>query len=180
MSFVIDDAITLAESWFEEELDSAQCLIWANEFLRRKASNKLWSESTEDYADKSADTWYDLPTDFFMTVKVLDENDVTYENCRMRNGKIMFASDGTYELTYVQYPEALSDTDTTDFPLPDAFLYPLAEFLIFRFYNQELDDEDSKNSAMEYEGRYLSSLKEIYSRMQINTDTEIFKPRLRW
>lgn len=192
MPFTITDAKTLAESWFDETLDDdTSLLMWGNEFNQRIVDSRLWVEATQEFANSTANTAYDLPTDFVRTVKVEDSNDCEYSAYTIKNGKIKFSSDGSYTLTYTQYPVAIAAiaavtsgdppvTVSNAVPLPDAFLYPMAEFLIFKFYNLEMDDDDCKAAASEYEQRMRGSLKRIYDAMEIDSETESFKPILRW
>lgn len=183
MSFTIDDAITLAESWFEETLDETKCLIWGNEFIQRIVSDKVWAEDTQAYDDSAADTWYDLPAGFYRFVKVEDSNDNAYDYCQIKGngatGKIKFATGDDYTLTFVSYPSDIA-TISTDVPLPDAFKYPLAEYLIFRYFKIELDDDDSYNASSEYEYRYKKSLKELYAKMDIDSELDNFQLDMRW
>ncbi len=179
MSFTIDSAITLAESWFEETLDDAKCLIWGTEFLQRVVNDKLWAEDTETFDDKIADTWYSLPSDFVRFVGLEDSNEDIYTSYEIKNGKIRFADDGDYTLTYIPYPVDLA-TISTAVPLPDAFKYPLAEYLIFRYFKVELDDDDSYNASTEYEFRYKKSLKDIYDKMDIDSELDSFQVNMRW
>ena len=182
MSFTIEDAQTLAHTWFEDGISDAQALTWGNEFVQRIVSDKLWREDTEEYADKKADTAYPLPAVFYRTVKVGDSNDYPIAGYKISNGKITFTLDGSYTLTYIAYPAALTaiSGEGNDVPLPDAFIYPLAEFLIFKYYNIEMDDEDCKLYANEYEARFRMSLKNIYDSMEINSTAESFRTVVRW
>lgn len=179
MSFTIDDAITVAESWFEETLDDAKCLIWGNEFLQRIINDKFWTEDDQDFDDAVADTWISLPSDFIRSVKLVDSNDDDYTDYEIKNGYIRFVDAGDYTLTYIPYPAALS-TISTNVPLPDIFKYPLAEYLVFRYFKQEMDDDDSYNSAAEYEVRYKNSLTEIYSKYESDSVMDSFRKNLRW
>jgi hypothetical protein len=183
MSFTISDAKTLAHSWIEETLDDAQILIHGNEFLRRVVSNKLWQEDIGDYAESVANTYYDLPTDFYSTVSVTNQTDTDIEYpssaYTISNGRIKFMANGDYFVTYKIFP-ALIKAITYDYPLPDAFIYPLAEYLIYRYFNIELDDGDSKAAAMEYEQRCANSLREIYSQMDIDSEGDGFQVKMRW
>jgi hypothetical protein len=287
MSFVIDDAITLAESWFEDTLDAAQCLIWTNEFIQQRISNKLWTESekvynavvipatnpvvavsgsgsltgtykckvtfvdadgaesqpnsgivtvtadsdgqldwsaipvrdgctrklyrtkadgsiyyylaaisddsTTTYTDTKADssltvpmnirTKYDLPTDFFRSVKAEDvATGAEYSGYKIRNRKIDFGINNDFILTYVPYPAALTATSGAgnEVPLPDVCKHPLAEFFVFKYNNIEIDDDDCKKAANEYEQRYLASLNKIYSDMEINSEGDSFQVKMKW
>lgn len=195
MAFTIADARTLAESWFEETLDDADILVWGNEFLRRKVSNKLWNEDTADFADSAANTYYDLPSDFFLIVLVTDQanTEIKYDSTHytISNGRIKFKADGDYTITYRVYPALIAAitattsgdppvTDANAVPLPDPFMYPMAEYLIFKYYNIEIDDEDSKAASLEYEGRVNSSLKDIYDEMQIDTSSDSFQVQMKW
>ena len=194
MAFTITDAKTLAHSWIEETLDDAQILIHGNEFLRRAISNKLWQEKTQDFEDAVAGTYYDLPTDFYLSALVTDktDTDLVYKDYAISNMRIKFNSDGDYTLTYRAFPAliaAITATTTDDVPpvtatnsvpLPDAFIYPLAEYLIYRYFNIELDDEDSKAAAQEYEARYTNSLRKLYSDMEIDSESDSFQVTMRW
>lgn len=183
MAFTIADAKALAETWFEEVLNSDDILVWGNEFLRREVSNKLWQEETLDYDDSVAKTFYELPANFFRIVSVVRQDipDIELNSAfyMVNNGRIRFTTDGSYTITYKAYPASVEAT-TDEFPLPDAFIYPLAEFLIFKYFNVELDDEDCKSAAIEYEARVNASLKTIYDEMQIDTSTESFRVQMKW
>lgn len=286
MSFTIADAQTLAHTWFDDIIEDADALVWGNEFIRRRVSDRLWAETTKEYAeaiapstdptiaasgsgsitgtykvkvtfvdadgaesdcnttevsvtassnlqfdwsaiptrtgctrklyrtkaggdkyyyvaaiadattttytDTTADssltvpmnikTKYTLPTAFYRAVMVEDSNAEDYAGYKINNGKIEFALNGDYTLTYIPYPTALAAITGAgnDVPLPDVFMYPMAEYLIFKYYNIEIDDEDSKLYANEYEARYQDSLKDIYNTMEINSETESFQVGLRW
>ena len=182
MSFTIEDAQTLAHTWIEDELTDAMALTWGNEFIQRIVSDKLWQEDTEEYADKKGNTAYALPANFYRTVKVEDSNSGLFAGYAINNGYITFTVDGSYTLTYIAYPAALIaiSGEGNDVPLPDAFIYPLAEFLIFKYYNIEIDDEDCKMYANEYEARFRTSLKNIYDSMEIDSETESFRVVARW
>jgi len=148
--------------------------------------------TTTTYTDTTADTsltipmniktQYTLPTAFMRAVLVEDVNGNEYTNYSISNRKIKFGANGDYVLTYTPYPTALAAITGTgnEVPLPDACLYPLAEFLIFKYFNIELDDEESQYSAKQYEARYQASLKDIYDKMEINSDTESFQVKMRW
>lgn len=191
MSFTISDARTLAESWTDEILEDDQILEWGNEFVRKKVNDKLWQTSTEAYANSIANTWYTLPADFSRSIGAEDSNGMEYSNYVIRNGKISFAIDGSYTLNYAAYPAKIAAITATasgeppvtvpnNVPLPDAFIYPMAEFLLFKLFNIELDDEDSKAAAQEYEARYTNSLKELYDKMEIDSQNEAFQVKMRW
>ncbi len=183
MSFTCADAISLAltENWLDETLDESEVLVWGNWFLRRTVNDSLWQDADTDYENSVADTWYSLPTDFIRVVEIKDSNDMNYSDYSytIKNGKIKFAADGSYTLTYVQYPTALASV-ASDVPLPDSYLYPMAEFMVFKFYNKDNDDKDRKEQAMEYESRYKGTLKEIYDRTEIRGETESFQVQMRW
>jgi len=179
MSFTISSAKTLAESWFEETLDDALILIWGNEFLQRIVSNKLWLKKTQVFENVEANTPTAIAAGFVRSIKVEDSNDVEYSGYQIKNGNISFNVADTYGLTYVEYPDKLADI-TKAFPLPDAFEYPLAEFLIFKYYNFELDDEDSKQASEEYEQRFTYSLKKLYGELEIDSESDSFQVTMRW
>ena len=111
-----------------------------------------------------------------------DSNSGLFAGYAINNGYITFTVDGSYTLTYIAYPAALIaiSGEGNDVPLPDAFIYPLAEFLIFKYYNIEMDDEDCKLYANEYEARFRTSLKNIYDGMEINSEAESFRMVARW
>ena len=286
MTFTISDALALAHTWFDDTIDNADALIWGNEFIRRKVSDKLWPETTKEYAeavapatdpavaasgsgaitgtykvkvtfvdadgaesdcnttevevtaasnlqfdwsviptrtgctrklyrtkadgdkyyyvaaiadattttytDTTADasltipmnvkTKYNLPALFCRSVMVEDSSGIDYSCYKINNGKIQFALNGDYTLTYIPYPTALTAITGAgnNVPLPDALLDPMAEYLVFKYYNIEIDDEDSKMFANEYEVRYKASLKDIYDSMEINNETESFQVKMRW
>jgi len=199
MSFTITDAKTLAETWFDEVLDPTMILAWGNEFVQRIVNSKVWktnritnSFSLGDpltiidvdgsYVIVTADTWYTLPSDFAYSTGVTDSDGFPYRNYTIKNGLIKFANSGPFTLTYIAYPEKITaiSGEGNEVPLSDSFLYPLAEFLIFKFYNLEMDDEDSKASANEYEARCNASLKKLYSMMELDSEHESFHPKLRW
>ena len=193
MAFTIADAKTLAETWFEELLDDDDILVWGNEFLRRKVNNKLWQDDTQDYDDSKARTYYDLPADFYRLVSVVrqDNTDIELDSTHygINNGRIRFRAEGDYTITYKAYPALIAaisatgeepDIEENTVPLPDAFLYPLAEYLIFKYYNVELDDDDSQAAALEYEARVNASLKKLYDEMQIDTSLDSFRVQMKW
>lgn len=183
MSFTISDARTLAEKWTEEMLEDDQILEWGNEFVQKEVDDRLWPEDTVAFPGSTTDTWYALPADFLRSVKVEDSNSSTeYAGYVVRNGRIKFAADGSFTLTYVSQPAKIAAVTGTgnEVPLPDAFRYPMAEFLLFKFFNIELDDEDSKAAAQEYEARHSNSLKEIYAKMEIDSEAEAFQVKMRW
>lgn len=183
LAFTITDAKTLAETWFDEKLEDAQVLVWGNEFIRRVVSNKLWTENSGEFSGSIAGVYYDLPTDFYIMVAVTNQADPTIEYdsnaYTISNGRIKFGNSGDYTVTFREYPSLLLAV-TDDYPLPDAFVYPLAEYLIFRYFNIELDDEDCKAGSLEYEARVKSSLKNIYDEMQISSEYDSFQVKMRW
>lgn len=183
MSFTCSDAVSLAltQNWFDETLDEVQILTWCNDFLRRIVKDSLWQENDYDLANCTADTWYDLPADFIRMVEIHDASDLLVDETMyiIRNGKIKFYAGGAYTATYIQYPAALT-TVSANVPLPDPYLYPLTEYIIFKFYNMENDDKERKNEAIEYENRYKASLKDIYDKTETNSETESFQVRMRW
>ena len=148
--------------------------------------------TTTTYTDTTADTSltvpmniktrYNLPTTFFRSVLVEDVNGDEYANYLIANRKMQFGSNGDYVLTYVPYPTALTAISGTgqEVSLPDALVYPMAEFLAFKHYNLVIKDETSKAIANEYEQRFRLSLKNIYDEMEINSETESFQVKLRW
>lgn len=180
MSFTIANAKTLAESWFEDDLTDALVLIWGNEFVQRIVNDKVWPETTYDLDNMVADTWTELPADFVRAVKLVDDSS-TLETLAytIKNGKIKCDYAGDYTLTYIPYPGDLA-TVSTNVPLHDAFKYPMAEFFIFRYFKIELDDDDSYNASTEYEYRYLSSLKAIYDKMDLDSEQDGFQVGMRW
>lgn len=191
MPFTIDDARTQAEKWTDEILEDDQILEWGNEFVRKEVKDDLWQTDTEVFTDSTANTWYALPADFVRSIGVADVNNINYSSFTIRNGKIAFAADGSYTLKYVAYPAKIAAITATtsgeppvtvpnNVPLPDAFIYPMAEFLLFKLFNIELDDEDSKAAAQEYEARYSNSLKELYDKMEIDSENEAFQVKMRW
>jgi|GEM_PF-4309932 hypothetical protein len=180
MSFTIANAQTLAESWFEDELDDALVLIWGNEFIQRIVNDKVWVETTYDLDDVVADTWTALPAAFVRFVSLTEDTyDTDYASYEVKNGKIKCEDAGDYTLTYIPYPADLATIATT-VPLHDAFKYPMAEFLVFRYFKIELDDDDSYNASTEYEYRYLSSLKAIYDKMDLDSEQDGFQVGMRW
>lgn len=179
MPFTIDDAVTLAESWFEETLDIDKCLIWGNEFLRRIVDDKLWQESEYVFNDAVESTWVVLPADFRRSVFVEDSSGSEYKSYSIKNGRIKFSQSGDYSLTYVALPNEIPAA-SEEVPLPDGFEYPLAEFFIFKYYNMEIDDDDCKKAADEYERRYLYSLKKIYAQMEIESEAGSFQQKINW
>lgn len=178
MPFTISDAKMLAESWFDNVIDEYFILIWSNEFLQRIVSNKLWTDTTQTFPDSVAETWYSLPTGFVKTVMVEDSDKLNCKRYAIKNGKIKFDIDGSYTLTYTQYPSAMTSL-TANLPLPDVFQYPLAEFFTFKYYNVA-DNDSAKDISDEYEQRYKASLKNIYGNMEINSETESFQIKMRW
>jgi hypothetical protein len=149
-------------------------------------------DTTTTYTDNATDdeltvpmlikTKYTLPTDFYRVVKVETLDGYEYEGYTIGNRQISFAVNDNYIMTYVAYPAALTAItgDGSSISLPDIFLYPLAEFLIFKYFNIELDDGDSKAAAMEYEQRCANSLREIYSQMDIDSEGDGFQVKMRW
>lgn len=149
-------------------------------------------DTTTNYTDTTSDanltipmlikTKYTLPTDFYRIVKVEDLSGIEYEGYTIGNRQISFEVNDNYIMTYVAYPAALTAItgDGSSISLPDVFLYPLAEFLIFKYFNIELDDDDSKMAAMEYEQRCANSLREIYSQMDIDSEGDGFQVKMRW
>lgn len=183
MSFTIADAKALAETWVDEVLDDNLILTWGNEFLRQAVDSKVWPESTETFTDIAANTWTALPTDFYRSIKITDADGLLCSDYAIRGSNIKFTVAGTYELTYIKYPAELAGIsgEGNNVPLHDAFKYPLAEFLLFKQYNIEIDDDDDKKVAMEYEARYTASLKEIYGEMELNTsEGGSFQVQMRW
>ncbi len=178
MSFTTASAKVLAESWFDDVIDEYLVLIWGNEFLQRIASNKLWADNTQAFPSSVAGTWYSLPEGFIKTVKVEDSNELDYKGYAIKNGKIKFELDGSYTLTYTQYPSAITSL-TANISLPDVLQYPLAEFFAFKYYNVANNDSNKKISS-EYEQRYKASLKNIYGNMELNSETESFQIKMRW
>jgi len=179
LPFTIAEARTLAETWVDEVLSNAQIIEWGNEFFLRKVKDTLWMEGTEEYSNSTANTGYALPAGFWRSNGVKDSNGEIYSRYFIKNRKISFAIDGSYTLAYTAYPSKIEDIED-EVLLPDVFLYPLAEYLLFRFFNIELDDEESKNAAQEYEARYNASLKAIYDEMEIDNENESFQVEIRW
>jgi hypothetical protein len=189
MAFTITDAKTLAHSWIEETLDDAQILIHGNEFIRRIVSDKAWGRKTatytkDDIPEGETKPVFNLPADFYRLVKIetLSGYEVDGDIYEISNSKITFKIQFDFIMTYVAYPAALTAItgEGSSISLPDIFLYPLAEFLIFKYFNVELDDGDSKAAAMEYEQRCANSLREIYSQMDIDSEGDGFQVKMRW
>lgn len=199
MSFTIATAKVLAESWIDDVIDEYLILIWGNEFLQRIVNDKVWE--TRKYASSFrgpdpmtlvevdgyfvillSDTWYELPDDFFRSIKVEDADGILYASYTIKNGLIKFANEGPYTLTYIAYPSKLTSISGAgnEIPLPDAFEYPLSEFLAFRYYALKANDDFSKKASSEYEQRYKSSLKRLYGSMELNSETESFQIKMRW
>jgi len=175
MSFTCSDAISLAltENWLDETLDSVQVLTWGTNFLRRIVKKDFWAAKTQVFNGSLADTWYALPADFIRSIEIQEANGVIAKRSySIRNGQIKFAISGSYTLLYIQYPTVLA-TITTAVPLPDAFLYPMSEYMVFKFYNMENDDKDRKDRALEYESRYKESLRNIYENIEVSNRIEV-------
>lgn len=190
MSFTITNAKTLADSWTDEVIASADALIWGNEFIQNEVSSKAWSESTAEFV-ATADTWYALPVTtpaagetpaiagFIRAISITDANESNYINYIIRNKKIKFADTDTYTLTYAGYPAALAAI-TTVVPLQDAFQYPMAKFLLFKHFSQEYDDSDMQATAEKYRGEYLIGLKTIYDEIEMDSENESFEVKRTW
>lgn len=184
LTFTIQDAKDIAESWVDELIPEDSLLKWGNEFIREKVDSKAWleAEETEIMANVKANTWTALPDDFYRSSKITS-GELLFSDYVIGYSNIKFAADGTYELTYIKYPAELEGIsgEGNEVPLKDSFKYPMAEFFLFRYFNLEPDDEDNKAIAVEYEARYKASLKDIYDNMELNTDEgNGFQVQMKW
>jgi len=205
---MIADAKALADSWTDETINENKALTWGNEFIQNEVRSKTWVETAQDYVEALACVWYDLPAGFVRTVQVEyinnDENefykymiftaheavsDTLFDekDCNknilygytIRNGKIKFSAAGTYKLTYIGYPSKVESINTS-VALHDAFMYPMAKFLLFKHLSIEYDDEDMKPEAERYRQEYLLDLKKIYDEMEFDSENESFQVQMRW
>lgn len=183
MAFTIADAKALSETWASVFIDTNQALVWGNEFMRRKVDRRVWPEAETDFTDSAAGTWYSLPTDFEAPILITDK-DVTglilnHNHYAIRNRKIMFNVTGSYTLVYRQFPAVLASINSS-LSIPDDFLDALSEYMLFRFFKIYVDDESFQRTAAEYEARCNDSLKAAYGNMELDSETESFRPVLRW
>ena len=190
MSFTITNAKTLADSWTDEVVSTTDALIWGNEFLQNEINSKAWEESTVPFV-ATKDIWYNLPiataateedpaiAGFIRTISLTDSNGRSYANYIIRNKKIKFADTDTFTLTYTGYPAKLASI-TEAVPLQDAFMYPMAKFLLFKQFSQEYDDADMYATAEKYRGEYLIGLKSIYDEIEMDSENESFQIRPSW
>jgi hypothetical protein len=203
MPFAITNAKALADSWTDETIDAAKALIWGNEFIQNEVRSRVWAETTYEYTDLLADTWYDLPSGFVRTVQVeyivnnesefcgyiiisaceyIEEillNKDSLHKYIIRNRQIKFSAAGTYKLTYVGYPSKVEDI-YTNIALHEAFEYPMAKFLLFKHLSTEYDDEDMKPEAERYRQEYLMDIKKIYDEIEMDSENESFRVLMRW
>ena len=175
MAFTVDDAKDLAEINIDEagNIEDAQALAWAKEFMRQKVDSRRWTEGTKEY-DATADEWYDLPDDFVTDIGVVDVGGYRYERYTYRSESITFRETGTYTLTYRQMPSALASVAAT-VPLPDTYLDPMAYFMSSRYRSQD-DSEDQ--DAMHWMAECDAALrKAIATARPSNTPMRV---RMRW
>lgn len=190
MSFTITNVKTLADSWTEEVVASANALTWGNEFIQSEVGSKSFQESTAEFV-ATKDTWYNLPVPtaateedpaiagFVYAINVSSVGCSDYKHYIIRNGKIKFAATDTYTLTYAGYPAALASAAAA-VPLHDAFLYPMAKFLLFKHFSIEHDDSDMQATAEKYRAEYLIAMKKAYDEIELSSENESFKVKPVW
>ena len=151
MPFTVSQVKDLAESYLsetfmDETIDGANAIRWTNECLRLHITAKTWLETSHDYNDTEAGTWYDLPADFIRSVDVTTDGD-TYTQHTIRSGRIKFKHNNNYTLNYVYHPAAIT-TVSANLPLQDIFLYPLAKFVLARHLGTDPDRRQAAEQAM--------------------------------
>ena len=143
-------AETLTE---DDDITSANGLIWVNEFLTEKLGADAMIKDTEDYPASVAHASYSLPADFNRAHKVdeysstamtstVDRLEERYFDYEIDDDKIIFNTDGNYKLHYFTLPaEITTINDAVD--IDPVFYQPCKLYMAYR----QLTFGDEDNAA---------------------------------
>jgi hypothetical protein len=146
--------LTAAQTLTEDDnITSANGLIWTNEFLTEKLGVDAMIKLTRDYPNSVAHESYDLPTDFDRTHKVdeystsamtstVDRLDDRYFDYEIDEEYIIFYTDGNYKLHYFVLPTEIT-TINDAVNIDPVFYSPCKLYLGYR----QLTFGDEDNAA---------------------------------
>lgn len=171
--FMVQQAVALAESWIDDDIDEEDAILWTNAFMRDELNSHFWTTDTQ-MVDAVAGTWYDLPVEF---VKVESMKDVASglftRQYQISGRRIRFSVAGTYQMEYLALSTPM--TSLTDyFPAHRVFLSPLAYFLAGSWWQKE---DSTEPDGPQYMQKSRDALNTAMGNIQHNS---FVRPRMRW
>lgn len=146
--------LTAAETLTEDDnITSANGLIWVNEFLTEKLGTDAMIKMTKDYPNSVAHESYDLPTDFDRIHKVeefnsstmtstVDRLDERYKDHEIDDDQIIFNTDGNFKLHYFILPSEIATINDV-VNIDPVFYQPCKLYMAYR----QLTFGDEDNAA---------------------------------
>jgi len=106
----VAEIIALAQTYTSEPVTPDSAIAWLNQALVEELTFAGQEVSVSVTAKK--DAWEDLPSDCREVVEILLNGESYKNDYYIRNGKIKFSDDGSYEVYYNKPFAVASDKDT--------------------------------------------------------------------
>lgn len=158
----------LAESYVDDNISDADALMWLNAWLNRLGTEANSIASIVLNITNTA-SWINLPTGFLAVIEIVDTEDYSFADYKIRNGQIKLNSIGEYTLWYSKKPATMASI--TDTPDTHVLLHSPAALFVAGQYKFKDDDEnpDAMRLMNFYEIEKKEALWQIYNPQQDNS-----------